>query len=468
MGTTGNTRTSQHRAKRLWIGGWVLIFLLLTAACAAPEEPLPAGVLAGSANTETPANDSTSGLDAPLVWQNYAALGNDQDESCRGLRMAANGEVEIIPCNGGGETLRFPGQAELDSEAWLRAIDAWIEFTYGRQTTGQMGAATRTVMSWWLGELPDRPGHCRHLLVLAYGYAYANVDPCQGGQVVSTAEGWLQTAELDAFDRWLYNRAPLFVGDHYFDGRGTQETTEAEIAEMALWAEQVYSRIAEQLAEVATPGSETILIWEAYTTMGSADGTESCMRLTLTANDQATFGPCGAGKETAPLLPVQAEAWAQIRAHFASFAMESADVHLLFKGNGEATGPSWQRALAAWAEATLAELSIGQSSATTHTAMSWWLGPVEDQPGVCKHLVVLTYGFAYASAASCDGGTPLHSAGDWLQDGELATLDAWLQDRAPTYHGKSYLDGIGDVAMDVAEIDAVAQWAAALYARMAE
>ena len=80
-------------------------------------------------------------------------------------------------------------------------------------------------MSWWLDELPDQPGACRHLLVLVYGYVYANVDPCEGGQVLRTVEGWLKTEELEQFDAWLYNRAPLFLDNHYFEGRGQQAMT---------------------------------------------------------------------------------------------------------------------------------------------------------------------------------------------------------------------------------------------------
>lgn len=451
------------RQASLW-GVLSLIFMLALAACASPQETLPAGVLAGSVTAE-----ATEGadLEAPLVWQGYSTFGDGDAETCKSLRMSADGQVAIVPCDSSAEVLIFPGQADLDSPAWQRAIESWVEFTYGEQTTGQRGAASRTVMSWWLGELPDQPGACRHLLVLVYGYAYANVDPCEGGQVLSTNEGWLKTEELEPFDGWLYNRAPLFLDKHYFEGRGQQEMSEAEIAAMAQWAEAVYGRLApEQAAKVASLGEQTALLWEGYTAMGSADGTETCMQLALTAGGEATFGPCDETGETAELLPIQAQTWAAMQMRFVPFALETPTMQLLFQGTGAVAGPAWQRALASWAEFTFAELSTGHAGAATRTAMSWWLGEVPGQPDACAHLVVLAHGYAYADITPCAGGEPLSHEEDWLTTPEMEAFDAWLSSRAPVYQDDNYLDGHGEQKMSEAEIEEVAQWARQVYTRL--
>jgi hypothetical protein len=220
------------------------------------------------------------------------------------------------------------------------------------------------------------------------------------------------------------------------------------------------------MTSVPAPGSETALVWEGYTTMGSADGQESCMQLTLTANNQATFGPCGASAKSAELLPVQAQMWTQIQEHFAPFALESTETQLLFQGVGEITDPVWQRALATWAEFTFAELSTGRLGTANHTAMSWWLGEVSGQPGVCQHLIVLDYGYVYADRVSCRGGETLSHVEGWLETAEMVQLDAWLYNRAPTYQGDNYLDGHAEETMTEAEIAKIAPWAEAVYNRL--
>ena len=96
-------------------------------------------------------------------------------------------------------------------------------------------------MSWWLGELPEQPGLCRHLVVLTHGYAQANITPCAGGQAQETVDGWIDPAAWDQFDAWLVDRAPLYQDNDYFSGAGTAAMSEAEIVALADWAGQVYA-----------------------------------------------------------------------------------------------------------------------------------------------------------------------------------------------------------------------------------
>lgn len=447
----------------LWVWGCISLFVVFVlTSCTAPPANLPAGVLAGSVDS-TPSEDADAPLAVPLVWQGYSTFGDGNTATCKSLRMSADGAVEIVPCDSDEEVLTFPGQAELDSPAWQRAIATWVEFTYGQQATGQMGSATRTVMSWWLGEIPDQPGLCRHLLVLAYGYAYANVDPCDGGAVVSTSEDWLETDELNIFDGWLYGRSPLFVENQYFEGRGTQAMTEAEIDAVTTWAEGVYQRIAGQSAPAPSPGEEIALIWEGYTAMGSADGVERCMQMSVTTGGDASVGPCGGEPtQTTTLGPV----WGQIRAQFASFTLETPQVQLLFAGEGAAAGEAWQRALATWVEFTVAELSSGRVGAANRTAMSWWLGEIDEEPGICRHLIVLNYGYAYADTAPCERGQALSHEEGWLTTAEMERFDPWRSTWAPVYVEDNYFDGQGTSDATAADLDELAQWAADVYARL--
>ena len=98
--------------------------------------------------------------------------------------------------------------------------------------------------------------------------------------------------------------------------------------------------------------------------------------------------------------------------------------------------------------------------------MSWFFGQMPDQAQVCEHLTVLSYGYAYAETANCEGGEIIDATGDWLTDAEMIQLDQWLYGRAPLYVERNYLDGQGHEQMSEAEAIAVAQWAATVRARI--
>jgi hypothetical protein len=98
-------------------------------------------------------------------------------------------------------------------------------------------------MSWFLGEVPDHPGDCQHLVVLSHGYAYSNITPCEGGDIKEQVGGWVETAEWEQFDTWLYNQAPVYQDNNYFSGQSSAEMSEAEAAELAEWAKTVYAQV---------------------------------------------------------------------------------------------------------------------------------------------------------------------------------------------------------------------------------
>jgi hypothetical protein len=139
--------------------------------------------------------------------------------------------------------LVFAGQGDIYHPVWQRALVAWAQISYGETVSGQVSATSRTALSWWLGEEEGEEGLCRHLVVLSHGYAYANVDPCAGGETQTVAEGWLETAEMEAFHGWLYSTAPTYVEDNYLDGRGEQELNQEATEQLTQWAENVYQRL---------------------------------------------------------------------------------------------------------------------------------------------------------------------------------------------------------------------------------
>lgn len=227
----------------------------------APPEAIPAPDMSVA--------DHAQEEDAALIWEGIS-LANSPQGDCVGLTLSVDGQARIGPCGAvdtpvefladqpGGWTeilarfapfeqeipdgrIVFRGQGQIGSPAWQRAISSWAEFTYAELASGRVSASGRTVMSWWLGELPDQPGLCRHLVVLTHGYTNANITPCAGGQVQDTVIGWIDPAAWDQFDAWLVDRAPVYQDNDYFSGEGTSAMSEADIAALADWAGQVYA-----------------------------------------------------------------------------------------------------------------------------------------------------------------------------------------------------------------------------------
>jgi hypothetical protein len=140
--------------------------------------------------------------------------------------------------------ITFQGKGEVSSPAREEAIAHWAQLTYFELSSGRASAAGPTIMSWWLGEIPGRPGYCRHLTVLRYGYAYASETPCAGGQVENTKTGWLETAEWSQLEQWISTKVSLFQDNNYLEGQGQLEMSPADVSALSDWVEKVYGRIA--------------------------------------------------------------------------------------------------------------------------------------------------------------------------------------------------------------------------------
>jgi hypothetical protein len=216
--------------------------------------------------------------EAILLWEGPALFAEDQTECHRLLVTKENQaligqcdsrqtEVELITNGKGGLAdmitrfapfqagtpqgrITFNGQGEIAGPAWERAITTWAQFTYAELATGHIGAANRTVLAWKVGE---QEGQCQMLVVLSHGYATAARTPCEGGQMEVIASDWVDTAEWEQFDAWLYNRAPLYQDNSYLDGHGTTEMSRTEAAALAEWAKAVYAKLTQTGSIPANP-----------------------------------------------------------------------------------------------------------------------------------------------------------------------------------------------------------------------
>ncbi|MCC9078948.1 hypothetical protein FKZ61_022905 [Litorilinea aerophila] len=253
--------------KRSWLPIFLLFLMWSASACTLLSPPSTGGAPAEA---------------GALVWEGDP-FPEDGEVECRRLELTAAGEAFIGPCDqagapvegsvaltetwtqmvqrfapfeqqSDGERLVFQGTGTIAGPAWVRAIQSWARTTYQELASGRVSASGRTVMSWWLGEVPEQPGNCRHLVVLAHGYAYHNITPCQGGAVVESHGGWLSDEEWDVFDGWFYSRAPLYQENNYFAGLGNTPMDEAETAALAEWAAQVYARLGADATAAARPG----------------------------------------------------------------------------------------------------------------------------------------------------------------------------------------------------------------------
>lgn len=210
-----------------------------------------------------------------LQWTGPAEIGSGDTSQCAQMSIS-NGQATLTGCDGAAQTLPLGAQAATFDQlvqrlapfalqtatetvtfqgagaeagpAWQRAVLAWARVTHAELASGRTSATARTAMSWNLGPLPDQADVCAHLTVLDYGYAYAEQRPCQGGDATSTAQGWLENAELEQFDRWLYANAPLYDQDNYLNGVGAATFDPAQLPAVEAWAKQVWTRLAGTVA----------------------------------------------------------------------------------------------------------------------------------------------------------------------------------------------------------------------------
>lgn len=199
---------------------------------------------------------------------------------------------------------------------------------------------------------------------------------------------------------------------------------------------------------------EFALRWEQTTT----DEMAECRRMEIAVDGRAWVGRCADSELTATDAPFQ---WEEILARFAPFEVDTEDLKISFAGEGDLSGPAWERALQAWAEVSYNELYSGQVSATGRTVLSWWLGEVEDQPGVCRHLVVLSHSYAYANLDPCAGGQSVESNGGWIDSAAWEAFDTILYSYASYNAENNYFDGRGDATL--VNVDSLAEWAAEVF-----
>lgn len=211
---------------------------------------------------------------------------------------------------------------------------------------------------------------------------------------------------------------------------------------------------------------EPVLTWQGYTEMGDGDPTR-CKQMAIDADGNVELGLCDGPAESRSLGGNQE--WTEIQTRFAPFTLDAVSDSVAFGGVGDLAGPAWQRALLAWTHFTYGELVIGRTSAAARTAVSWYLGEASGQSGICNHLTVLVYGYAYAEQASCQGGgTVQNRVGGWLTSAEMEAFDALLYRRGPLYEGDNYFSGLGDQPWNDGDSIAVEEWAQQVYARLVD
>ncbi len=211
-----------------------------------------------------PATDAASSYLPLLSWE------GEIDGACHAMTIEANGNAAVGVCGDepsvtstissdnlewlavqehfgsiSAETpagvIAFQGQGTAEGDAWAQALATWARFTAMEINAGRAGASNRTTLAWQLTIEPEHSGLCSQLIVLAYGYAYANQIPCEGsGQTTQVATGWLSAVELDTFQQWVSEGARVESELGYLDAQGSVAVSADEIS---AWANAVYTRL---------------------------------------------------------------------------------------------------------------------------------------------------------------------------------------------------------------------------------
>jgi hypothetical protein len=209
------------------------------------------------------------------------------------------------------------------------------------------------------------------------------------------------------------------------------------------------------------PAAEPALEWRGRGTWGD-DDTTRCKTLRAEANGLLSAGYC----DELPVAVVGHQPLAiELAARLAPFVLETAAERLVVNGLGQLAGPAWQRAALNWARWTYAEMASGRACAACRTVLAWNLG--ETGSGICDHLTVLNFGYAYAETRPCAGGAALSHSEGWLEAAEWERLDNWLVNRAPINDGEDYLAGEGAQVMSAEELAQLLELARSLYIRLA-
>ncbi len=261
------------KRRRSLLGGMLVVFLMLGAACGptiASQPNTPVAATETVIQTDDTPNDNTA--DVVLLWAGSVLPSGEKGEGCTSLTITIAGQAKVGPCDGEqqevefmpnlgrewsdivarfapfetempNERIVFNGRGDLAGSVWQRAVTAWARLAAAELASGKISATGPTVLAWNLGELPDQPGICQRLIVLVYGYATAATTPCAGGNTIDSVSGWIDPADWEQFDAWLYASAPVYQNDNYLDGRGSAEMSEADVAALAAWARAVYDKI---------------------------------------------------------------------------------------------------------------------------------------------------------------------------------------------------------------------------------
>ena len=142
-----------------------------------------------------------------------------------------------------GQKLVFQGRGLVEGAAWQRALLAFARLTYGELSSGRACAACATVFSWQAGRVPGQSATCRQVLILSYGYAYADVSPCAGGALISHSAGWLETPEWEQMDSWLATFGETRQDENYLLGTGGDSMNSAERSRVDAWTVAVFLRL---------------------------------------------------------------------------------------------------------------------------------------------------------------------------------------------------------------------------------
>jgi hypothetical protein len=97
----------------------------------------------------------------------------------------------------------------------------------------------------WRAELTDRAGFCQFLQVEAYGFAFASVARCDGGEAQDLGRCWLTDSKVQALDAWRFGKSPLDLPHVNLFSRGTQQMGETEVSALRAWANALYLRLSE-------------------------------------------------------------------------------------------------------------------------------------------------------------------------------------------------------------------------------
>ncbi|HAJ34711.1 MAG TPA: hypothetical protein DCL15_03300 [Chloroflexi bacterium] len=305
------------------------------------------------------------------------------------------------------------------------------------------------------GEITVDHGGCQDVVVGSDGVAFGYCGLARfGGKFVSPAR---QATLAEFAARYAPFEAQTEVGLIRFAGSGAQVATPAEQTRLAQWVQLLVME-----AAAGTPMGG--LAYHGPAEPGSEDASQ-CATLTMNAGEATVFD-CAGNVTTVKLNGGVLSRWLEIQDRFAPFVVETPTERLEFTGMGAEASAVWQQALLAWARTQYAELSTGKASAAGNTVLAWQLDPVVDDATVCKVLIVLAWGEAYAETRTCDGGEVQTSTQGWLENAELEQLYTWQRDLATLEAEQGYLLGNGAQAPGAVERAEVAQWAAQVWQRL--